>query len=80
MTTDDHAQAERAAAAEWQRQINATDEEQRRDALYVAVRAFQAALEIHGAEVTDYLALLALLELALDEYGETVEAELAPVH
>jgi hypothetical protein len=35
--------------------MHESDEEQRSKALYCAVRAFQAALGIQGADVTDYL-------------------------
>ena len=64
----DPEQAERAAEAEHDREMRATTAEQRSKALYVAVRAFQAALAIEGAgEVNDYLALCELLGEALDE-------------
>lgn len=57
-----------------------TTAEQRSKALYVAIRAFQAALAIEGAdEVNDYLALCELLAEALDEYGDGLEAGLRPI-
>jgi hypothetical protein len=77
--------AEKAADAEWERQTNATDPAMRSKALYVAIRAFQAALGIQGAgEVNDYLALCSLLGEALDEYGDGLSDALPddapPVH
>ena len=58
----------------------ATTPEQRSKALHVAIRAFQAALAIEGAdEVKDYLVLCELLGEALDEYGGGLEAGLAPI-
>ena len=75
------ADPEQAAHVEYDRQRHATDAAQRSKALYVAIRAFQAALAIEGAdEVNDYLALCALLGDALDEYGAGLDAGLAPVH
>jgi hypothetical protein len=76
------ADAEQAARAEWQRQTHATNPAQRSRALYVAVRAFQAALAIEGAEdVNDYLALCELLGEALDEYGEDdLDPAVDPIH
>jgi hypothetical protein len=56
-----------------------TTREQRSKALYVAIRAFQAALAIEGADVSDYLALCELLGEALDEYGDGLDAALAPI-
>lgn len=77
----DPKQAERAAEAEYDRQTAATTAEGRSKALYVAVRAFQAALAIEGAdEINDFLALCELLGEALDEYGDGLEAAFAPVH
>ena len=56
-----------------------TTHEQRSKALYVAIRAFQAALAIEGAdEVHDYLALCELLGEALDEYGDGLDGSLPP--
>ena len=78
MTPDEIAQAERAADEEWERQMQATTPEQRSHALYVAIRAFQAALAIEGADVTDYLAACHVLDQALDEYGAGLEADLTP--
>jgi hypothetical protein len=57
-----------------------TTAEQRSKALYVALRAFQAALAIEGAgEVNDWLVLCELLGEALDEYGDGLEAGMAPI-
>ena len=78
MTPDEIAQAERAADQEWERQTHATSPEQRSKALYVAIRAFQAALAIEGAEVTDYLAACHVLGEALDEYGDGLDPSLDP--
>ena len=78
MTPDEIAQAERAADEEWERQMHATTPRQRSKALYAAIRSFQAALAIDGAEVTDYLAACHLLDQALDEYGEVLEAGAGP--
>ena len=84
MTPDEIAQAERAADVEWERQMQATTPEQRSHALYVAVRAFQAALAIEGANVTDYLAAIHVLDEALDEYGDALDASaeqpINPIH
>ena len=74
MTPDEIEEAQQAADAEYQRQIHATTPVQRSKALYVAMRAFQAALAIEGAdEVNDYLALCELLGEALNEYGEALD-------
>ena len=79
MTPDEIAQAERAADAEFERQTRATSLEQRSKALYVAIRSFQAALAIQGAEeVNDWLALCQLLGEALDEYGDGLDPSLDP--
>jgi len=78
MTPDEIARAERAADEEFERQTHATTPEQRSHALYVAVRAFQAALAVDGAEVTDYMAACHVLDQALDEYGAGLEAGLTP--
>ena len=85
MTPDEIAQAERAADEEWERQTHATTPQQRSKALYVAIRAFQAALAIEGADaVNDYLALCELLTEALNEYGEALDASgepaIDPIH
>jgi hypothetical protein len=80
MTPDEIERAERNADAEWQRQMHATSPEQRSHALYVAIRAFQAALARQGADVTDYLAACHLLDQALDEYGAGLEAGLDPIN
>lgn len=75
----DTEQAEKDAAAEWERQTEqATDPATRSKALYVAVRAFQAALGIQGADVSDYLAACTLLDDALDEYLGDSEAAVQP--
>ena len=75
----DPEQAERAAAAEYDRQVHQTTPRQRSRALFVAIRAFQATLAIDGAEVNDYLALCELLGEALDEYGDGLESDLAGI-
>lgn len=65
----DTEQAEKDAATEWERQTeHATDPAMRSKALYVAIRAFQAALGIQGTDVSDYVAACTLLGDALDEY------------
>jgi hypothetical protein len=74
----DPQRAERAADAEYERQVHETSPEQRSRALHVALRAFQATLAIEGAnEVNDYLALCELLGEALDEYGDGLASDLA---
>ena len=79
MTPDEVEQAQRAADAEYQRQLDATNPAQRSKALHVALRAFQAALAIQGVdEVNDYLALCDLLAQALNEYGDDLETDLTP--
>jgi hypothetical protein len=77
----DPQQAERAADAEYERQVNETTRERRSKALHVEIRAFQATLAIEGAnEVNDYLALCELLGEALGEYGDGLEAGFARIH
>lgn len=64
---------DKAADAEWQREISSTTPEMREVAMDAAVRAFQSSIGEQGGDVTDFLAACQMLSHALGEFHARLE-------
>lgn len=75
----DLAAAEKAADEHWDELLAMTNPEQRQQALYAALEAFDDKLSELGCWIPDALARMTTLERAIDEYLEALEEQLADI-